>query len=52
MPSFTLAEPYDSLVLSLPVLADNPYDGLFPSLDSLIPALACLVQDPPVAAIY
>ena len=51
IPSFNLAEPFDSLILSLPLLADTPYDGLLPSLDSLIPALAFLVQDPPVAAI-
>jgi hypothetical protein len=51
MPSFNLAEPFDSLILSLPLLADIPYDGLLPSLDSLIPALAFLVQDPPVAVI-
>ena len=49
--SFNLAEPFDSLILSLPLLADIPYDGLSPSLDSLIPALASLVQDPPVAVI-
>jgi hypothetical protein len=51
IPSFNLAEPLDSLILSLPLLADAPYDGLLPSLDSLIPALAFLVQDPPVAVI-
>ena len=51
IPSFNLAEPFDSLILSLPLLADTPYDGLLPSLDSLIPALAFLVQDPPVAVI-
>ena len=51
IPSFNLADPFDSLILSLPLLADTPYDGLLPSLDSLIPALAFLVQDPPVAAI-
>jgi hypothetical protein len=52
-PSFNLAEPFDSLILSLPLLADTPDDGLLPSLDcdSLIPALAFLVQDPPVAVI-
>jgi hypothetical protein len=51
IPSFNLTEPFDSLILSLPLLADIPYDGLLPSLDSLIPALAFLVQDPPVAVI-
>jgi len=51
IPSFNLADPSDSLILSLPLLADTPYDGLLPSLDSLIPALAFLVQDPPVAVI-
>jgi hypothetical protein len=51
IPSFNLAEPFDSLILSLPLLADTPYDGLLPSLDSLIPALAFLVRDPPVAVI-
>ena len=51
IPSFNLAEPFDSLILSLPLLADTPYDGLLPSLDSLIPALAFLVQDPPVVVI-
>ena len=51
IPSFNLAEPFDSLSLSLPLLADTPYHGLLPSLDSLIPALAFLVQDPPVAVI-
>ena len=54
IPSLNLAEPFDSLILSLPLLADTPYDGLLPSLDrldSLIPALAFLVQDPPVAVI-
>ena len=51
IPSFNLAEPFDSLILSLPLLADTPYDGLLPSLDSLIPALAFPVQDPPVAVI-
>ena len=51
IPSFNLADPFDSLILSLPLLADTPYDGLLPSLDSLIPALAFLVQDPPVAVI-
>jgi hypothetical protein len=51
IPSFNLAEPFDSLILSLPLLADTPYDGLLLSLDSLIPALAFLVQDPPVAVI-
>jgi hypothetical protein len=51
IPSFNLAEPFDSLILSLPLLADTPYDGLFSSLDSLIPAPAFLVQDPPVAVI-
>jgi hypothetical protein len=51
IPSFNLAEPFDSLILSLPLLADTPYDGLLPSLDSLIPALAFLVQYPPVAVI-
>src|SRR3954468_14398706 len=50
-PSFNRAEPFDSLILSLPLLADTPSDGLLPSLDSLIPALAVLVQDPPVAVI-
>ena len=39
IPSFNLADPFDSLILSLPLLADTPYDGLLPSLDSLIPAL-------------
>ena len=51
IPSFNLADPFDSLILSLPLLADTPYDGLLPSLDSLIPALAFLVQDPSVAVI-
>jgi hypothetical protein len=51
IPSFNLAEPFDSLILSLPLLAAPPYDGLLPSLDSLIPSLDFLVQDPPVAAI-
>ena len=51
IPSLNLAEPFDSLILSLPLLADTPYDGLLPSLDSLIPALAFLVQDPSVAVI-
>jgi hypothetical protein len=51
IPSFNLAEPFDSLILSLPLLADIPNDGLLPSLDSLIPALAFLVQDPPFAVI-
>jgi hypothetical protein len=51
IPSFNLAEPFDSLILALPLLADTPYGGLLPSLDSLIPALAFLVQDPPVAVI-
>ncbi len=51
IPSFNLADPSDSLILSLPLLADTPYDGLLPSLDSLIPALAFLVQDPPIALI-
>jgi hypothetical protein len=49
IPSFNLADPFDSLSLSLHPPADTPYDGLLPSLDSLIPALAFLVQDPPVA---
>src|SRR5947207_143101 len=51
IPSFNLADPFDSLILSLPLLAGTPYDGLLPSLDSLIPALAFLVQDPPVVVI-
>ena len=51
IPSFNLAEPFDSLILSLPLLADTPYDGLLPSLDSPVPALAFLVQDPSVAVI-
>src|SRR4051812_11548369 len=51
IPSFNLADPFDSLILSLPLLADTPYDGLLPSLDRLIPALAFLVQDPSVAVI-
>jgi hypothetical protein len=51
IPSFNLAEPFDSLILSLPLLADIPYEGLLPSLDSLVPALAFLVQDPSVAVI-
>lgn len=51
VPSFNLAEPFDSLIPSLPLLADTPCDGLLPSLDSLIPALAFPVQDPPVAVI-
>ena len=51
IPSFDLADPFDSLILSLPLLADTPDDGLLPSLDSLIPALAFLVPDPPVAVI-
>ena len=51
IPSFKLAEPFDSLILSLPLLANTHYDGLSPSLDSLIPALSFLVQDPPVAVI-
>ena len=51
IPSFKLADPFDSLILSLPLLADTPYDGLLPSLDSLILALAFLVQDPPLAVI-
>src|SRR4051794_21553146 len=51
IPSSNLAEPFDSLILSLPLLADTPYDGLLPSLDSLIPAPAFLVQDPPIAVI-
>ncbi len=51
IPSFNLAKSFDSLILSLPLLADISYDGLWPSLDSLIPALALLNQDPPVAVI-
>jgi hypothetical protein len=51
IPSSNLAEPFDSLFLSLPLLADIHYDGLLPFLDSLIPTLAFLVQDPPVAVI-
>ena len=51
IPSFNLADPFDSLILSLPLLADTPYVGLSPSLDSLIPALVILVQDPSVAVI-
>jgi hypothetical protein len=51
IPSFKLADPFDSLILSLPLLADTPSDGLFPSLDSLVPALAFLVQAPSVAVI-
>jgi hypothetical protein len=51
IPSFNLAEPFDSLILSLPLMADIPYDGLLPSLDNLIPALAFLIQDPSVAVI-
>jgi hypothetical protein len=52
IPSFNLAEPFDSLFRVLPLLADAPYNGLSPSLDSLIPALSFLVQDhPPVSAI-
>src|SRR5262249_14657684 len=51
IPSFDLADPFDSLILSLPLLADAPYDGLLPSLDSLIPALDFLVRDPSVAVI-
>src|SRR3954454_19060797 len=51
IPSFNLADPFDSLILSLPLLADTPYDGLLPSLDSLIPARAFLVQDPPAPVI-
>ena len=51
IPSFNRADPFDSLIRSLPLLADTPYDGLLPSLDSLIPALAFLVQDPSVAVI-
>jgi hypothetical protein len=50
-PAFNRAEPFDSLTLSLPLLAESPYDGLSSSHDSLTPALAFLVQDPPVAAI-
>ena len=49
--AFNLAEPFDSLILSLPLLAGTPYNGLSPSLASLIPALASLVQNPPVATI-
>lgn len=51
IPSFKQAVPFDSLILSLPLLADTPSDGLFPSLDSLIPAPAFLVQAPSVAVI-
>jgi hypothetical protein len=51
IPSFNAADPFDSLILSLPFLADTPYDGLSPSLESLIPAPAFLVQDPSVAVI-
>ncbi len=51
IPSFNLAEPFDNLILSLPLLADTSYDGLLPYFDSLIPAPAFLVQDPPVAVI-
>jgi hypothetical protein len=52
IPSFNLAEPFDSLIRSLPLLADTPYDGPLPSLGSLIPALDFLVQDPHVAVIF
>ena len=51
IPSFNLADPSDSLILSLPLLADAPYDGLLPSLDSLIPALDFLIRDPSAAVI-
>jgi hypothetical protein len=51
IPSFDRADPFDSLILSLPFLADTPDDGLSTSLDSLIPALAFPVQDPSVAVI-
>jgi hypothetical protein len=51
VPSFNLPKPFDSLILSLHFLADTPSDGLSPSLDSPIPALAFLVQDPPLAVI-
>jgi hypothetical protein len=51
IPSFNLADPFDSLILSLPFLAGTPHDGLLPSLDSLIPALALPVQGPSVAVI-
>jgi hypothetical protein len=51
IPSFNLADPFDSLIPALPLLADTPYDGLLPCLDSLSPALAFLVQAPSVAVI-
>jgi hypothetical protein len=51
IPSFNPADPSDSSIRSLPLLADTSYDGLLPSLDSLIPALALLVQDSSVAVI-
>src|SRR3954447_2732171 len=51
IPSFNLAEPLDSLILSHPFLAAPPNVGLWPHLDSLIPALPFLVETPPGAVI-
>ena len=43
-PAFELVEPFDSLILSLPLLADTSPNALLPSLDSQMPALTFLVQ--------
>jgi hypothetical protein len=51
IPSFNLADPFDSLILSHPFLAAPPNVGLWPHLDSLIPALPFLVETPPGAVI-
>jgi hypothetical protein len=51
LPSFNLADPFDSLIPSQPLLADTPCDGLLPSLDSLSLALAFLVPDPSVSVL-
>jgi hypothetical protein len=51
IPSFNLADPLESLILSHPFLAAPPNVGLWPHLDSLIPALPFLVETPPVAVI-
>ena len=51
LPSFDLADPFDSLTSSHPVLATPPDARLWPSLGSPIPALPFPIQNPPVAVI-
>ena len=51
VPSFDLADPFDSSIPSHPVLATSPDARPWPSFGSLIPALPFPIQHPPVAVI-